>query len=488
MTEDAQLYRVILVDVDVWTLQGLEDSFPWQDYNMDVIGSYNRTSVALEAILREKPDVVFTDVRMPVISGIELMRSLRERHLELELVVVSGSDHFEHARESLRLGAFDYCLKPISQIDADALLSRLKEKLDRKARIHNNYILELLSEGFELSEDTPSLAALPHDHAGYQIIRLCSDEGTREATEHFLHRIQAQYISFLMGKNRYYLINTDRDLYVALSLEPAVAAITAHTVGLSSVKGSQDIMALISEATVASKMRFITGRGGLYRYHSPHYAQLIPAVKRAAQLLSEGSLVKFRATVEKVPEYALENGLTVEDLCFFRNQLILSCKTGLNGQEQSLALLCSDWREMLERFVNMADLLDDVKRLFLADYESHAGSESNSDPMQKDSTFGRMLRYLNANYTKQIKLKDLAELFHINKNYASLLFKKYTNMTYSDYLNSLRLSRAKELLVSTSMSIAEVAENSGYVDYFYFSKLFKKTFGITPAQYRKDPL
>lgn len=482
------MYRVILVDVDTWALQSMEDSFPWQDHNMDVIGSYNKTSVALEAILRDKPDVVFSAIRMPVVSGIELMRSLRDRQLDTEIVIVSSSDHFEHAREALRLGAFDYCLKPVSRIDTDGLLSRLEEKLDRKAKIRNNYILELLSQGFVLSENTPSLTALPGEHAGYQIIWLCCGNAAQEPVEHFLHRTQAQYIAFTMGKNRCYLVNTDRDLYHSLCLDPSVASITEDTIGLSSVKGPQEIMALISEATTASRMPYITGHGGLYRYHSPHYAQLIPAVKRAALLLNEGSVAKFHVTVDRIPEYALENSLTVEDLCFFWNQLILTSKKAVIGPERTLELLCSDWREMLEKFPAMEDYMSGVRGLFLPDRDSHPDSAADSSSTQKDSTFGKMLQHLNANYTRQIKLKDLAEIYHINKNYASLLFKKHTNMSYSDYLNSLRLNHAKELLVSTSMSIAEVAENSGYSDYFYFSKLFKKTFGITPAQYRKDPL
>lgn len=468
------MYRIILVDRDAASVQRTWDAFPWALYEMEVTECFTQTAAALEAITRGRPDAVFIDTRLSDGSGFELIRALRKRKLPAEIVMTSLSQQFEHVREALRLGVYDYLTKPIKADAAKELLSRLSDKLKTAEAAEPAGLFENTFPAAVLG----SLSLTPI-HSGYQIARVFSDEATVSAMEQFLLNTNANYTSFVLRQHRYFLVNSDCDLFEPLSADPSISAITQHSIGLSSLQKEQDNISLISEANIASHMSFITKKGGLYRYHPPHYGQLLPLVKRSAQLLLEGNLVEFREAFEKLPDYALDSGLTVEDLCFFWNQLILSSKLGLPGHEDALELLCSSWRDLLLRFSSLEAFFSGLQGIFVDD--------CNSDTIQKDSTFKKMLHYLNEHYTKQIKLKDVAEYFHINKNYASLLFKKYTNMTYSEYVNSLRLNRAKELLVSTALSVAEVAERSGYGDYFYFCKLFKKTFGITPAQYRREP-
>lgn len=121
--------RAILVDDEYWALKGLETLFPWAEHGYALLGSFDDPVDALEAILAEKPDVVVTDIRMPEVSGLDLLRAAREKGLATEFVIVSGYGEFEYAQEAIRHGAFDYLLKPISYEKADALLGRLDVKL-----------------------------------------------------------------------------------------------------------------------------------------------------------------------------------------------------------------------------------------------------------------------------------------------------------------------------------------------------------------------
>lgn len=122
-------YRVILVDNEPWVLTYLDRQFPWATYHFEVIARCSSSLEAYRLIKEECPDVVITDIRMPELSGLQLMEKIRSLGLEALFVIVSGFADFSYAQQALRLGAFDYCLKPIDPETADGLLKRLYDAL-----------------------------------------------------------------------------------------------------------------------------------------------------------------------------------------------------------------------------------------------------------------------------------------------------------------------------------------------------------------------
>ncbi|MGM9523196.1 MAG: helix-turn-helix domain-containing protein, partial [Faecousia sp.] len=111
---------------------------------------------------------------------------------------------------------------------------------------------------------------------------------------------------------------------------------------------------------------------------------------------------------------------------------------------------------------------------------------SRRDDLQEERTIHGITRFLQEHLTEEISLSVLAEEFHLNPQYISQLFKSEIGVNFLTYLTNLRMERAKKLLLTTALSIAEVSEQSGYADYRVFTKVFKKTEGITPSQYRRD--
>lgn len=473
------MYRVMIVDDELWNVQSISETLPWEEYGMHVVGGFTRASAALEAILKERPDVVFTDIRMPVISGLQLMQVLREHHYGTEIVVISAFDEFDFVRDSLRMGAFDYCLKPLNEDYMKVLLERLKKRLDQKAMQRSNRLLELMTGDLNPEGDEAARALLPGDLNGYQVI--CVPSALKEETVLPLLPLEgAAYTSFSAGKYRYYLVNTDE----AMPSAPApLPADFDSCIGFSRFQADlHSLPALISEASIASEMHFTTGLCQRAVYHEPRLSRLLSIVQRFMQLFSGEELAECSRCAASLPALLISEEFTVEELCFLGNQLILS-SIGKQEKELDASALCSDWRDLMERFGSAEDYCAHVQSICLP---QSAASADGAPSAIRESTISRMLQYLNENYTRQIFLKDLADKFYVNKNYASMLFKRHTGMTYSDYLNDLRLNHAKELLSTTALSISEVAEQSGYADYFYFNKLFKKTFGITPAKFRRQ--
>ena len=113
-------------------------------------------------------------------------------------------------------------------------------------------------------------------------------------------------------------------------------------------------------------------------------------------------------------------------------------------------------------------------------------SASVEPEKQEERTITGLTRYLQEHLAEEVSLSVLAEQFHLNPQYISQLFKSEIGVNFLAYLTSIRMERAKKLLLSTSLSIAEVAEQSGYGDYRVFTKVFKKSEGVTPSQYRRD--
>lgn len=120
---------VILVDDEYWALRGLETVFPWERHAFTIAGAYEDAIDAMSAILAKPPDLVLTDIRMPELSGLEMICQARQHGVHSLFVIVSGYSEFEYARSALKYGAFDYLLKPISYEDAEALLSRVNTAL-----------------------------------------------------------------------------------------------------------------------------------------------------------------------------------------------------------------------------------------------------------------------------------------------------------------------------------------------------------------------
>lgn len=126
------MYTVIIADDEEWVLYKLKNTFKWKDYDFQLIGETSKSEELLKMIESLKPDVVFTDINMPGMSGIELIKKAQNSKTKFTFVLISGYADFQYAQQAITQGAFRYLLKPVSQDDADLLLENLHEYLDEK--------------------------------------------------------------------------------------------------------------------------------------------------------------------------------------------------------------------------------------------------------------------------------------------------------------------------------------------------------------------
>ncbi|MDF2842776.1 MAG: two component AraC family transcriptional regulator [Herbinix sp.] len=473
------MYRVMLVDDEPWTLKGIQETFRWDNYGLMVVGAYESATLALQEILEKKPDVVFTDIRMPILNGMELLNEIRKHELDTEVIIISGFGQFDYAQEAIRQGAFDYVLKPVDEDETDSLLERLKKKLDQKLEEKNKRIIEMIIDA--PNEIKPEQYGLHSKFSHYQVIVMNGivESGIKDLLN---DSPNLEYVDITMSNKVYYIINCENDLFDTIKGQGF-----SMTLGISKLSNSiEEIPDLITQASIAANSLFITNKIDTYSYQETQSQKLIPFIIRITKILNEGQLVDFTQLIDEIPQMFLEKNYSVEDLCYLWNRIIMHIELIAPSKFQNSMLDLCEWQQLESKYESIAamchTLMDEAQYIF-----GHTEFEMEDDEL-RSSNFKKILKYMNKNFNQQIKLKDLSQMFYVNKNYACFLFKRYTGMTYSEYLNKIRMEHAKKLLVTTSYTIAEVSEKAGYVDYFYFCKLFKKTYGATPTQYRQKPI
>lgn len=162
------MYNVIIVDDEPWTIIDIEQTFELDSMGFQIIDSFRTPQKALPAIVAQAPDLVITDIRMPGMTGIELMQKVRAQHMNCEFIVVSGFSDFTYAKEAISYGVAGYCLKPLNPLESRDCLMRVKENLDKRkdrstppAFIDNNFekILNYMNTHFTEKITLKSLAA-----------------------------------------------------------------------------------------------------------------------------------------------------------------------------------------------------------------------------------------------------------------------------------------------------------------------------------------
>lgn len=148
-------YSVIFVDDEPWTVSDMQHSINWKDEGYEIIGVYDKPEIALEAIITKKPDLVFTDIQMPVMDGFELISKCQEKEIDTQFVILSGYSEFHYAKQAIQASAIDYCLKPINPEVLTKLLGTIKKKFEKMGKKsyddkkdHFEQILDYLEEHY----------------------------------------------------------------------------------------------------------------------------------------------------------------------------------------------------------------------------------------------------------------------------------------------------------------------------------------------------
>lgn len=497
------MYKVIIADDDFLVRTYLKQMIDWEAHGFTIAGDAKNGKEALKLIEQERPALIITDICMPVLDGIGLIREMREQKLTGHILVLSGHDDFAYVHEAMKLGIDDYLLK--DDLTPENILTFLQEHLKEagaeqempvsqeelakigKAKLQEDFFAAFC-QGKMTEAELPTSAkraGLPERFSfaaacqitlrGWQVRR---KQFTDEDLASFRQAFSEMCQTFL-GHQQPELWGQSFPVQVEAG-EWGLLLVFPHAVSQAAV--IQRLQALGQKLSVLAKRYFDLQLVLLLTAPQTNWL----ALQNAWQAMAERAESLFYLPqglyhIEDLPILQTQapsvKGLSVEELC---EQLT---KTPLTRQERMDFL----HQCLADEDAAALQALADAESLpaFLAALRTKLTALQSA--RQLHPSVRQALAILEAHYRENLTQAEIAEAVHLNPAYFSTLFKKNMGKGFREYLAELRITAVKKRLRNSTERIKDIAATEGFDDYPYFCRLFKHLVGQTPQEYRAKP-
>ena len=515
-------YKCIIIDDEPLICQLIKKLGNWDDLDIEIAAICYDGETAVNEILLQKPDIVLSDIKVPVYNGIEIIEKIQNAGLNPLFIIISGYSQFEYAQRAIQLKAVDYLVKPIHKDKLNDALSRCCELLTAKSEYHattealadaHESLLwnDLYSKKFHCenaADFKEQYGTFWSDYNHYTVTICISRPELSENHPLYIDRVISIFSTVFEQKtyfcdssygciNLIFPLPDDRNqhidtLFQKLFIEIKQLKETLNsfslTIGYSQVFLSPaDLPVSLKQAWIAADYRFESGSDAIYGFYNlpsytSSYSSLINETFINNLIYFSGNLY-IEQIISALEEYKT-NFLKQEvhdyiGLIDFGFLIINTIMSTTQYPEQEV---------LHERFLHdyhFCISYDDFFQL-LTDYAATViAQKSNQDSTELSASVKAAKDYIDKHYKEKIYLDDLAKEVCLSSTYLSAIFKKELNINITEYINSVRCDVAKNQLKTTVFSINTIAENAGYADEKYFQHQFKKIVGITPAQFRR---
>ncbi len=508
-------YSVMVVEDEPLIKENIISKIHNANSDFKVIYAASNGREALTSMEKYRPEVLITDIHMPVMNGLELIEQAKKRYPNMECIILTGYNEFEYARKAMKNGVQEYLLKPLKPEQVFDVLKTVQSRLlKQRVHIERNIIVSQLY-GSDTAKYFPSslkqerfavfLISLGHllrHFSSYESVVHFQDCWKRIGLESFM-----ESHSFECGKwwliddrqpNQKFLIlsfpagyKTDITVLGEELLHHILPLVGPLIVNISS---SQNLSLYNDIWLTSQKIRFhlehslCLGSSGFFLLEvSPKSAEyfrketedfqdiLLNLIGTANRRSLSKELEKFCRKLDEsaMPQHSMEK-------LFF--QLIeKTYRQFLPASEAEIAHLEYDFCEKLALSPNLMGIFNFIMNVF----ENLLQLEEN-DIYDPEELVRRIRVFIEQNYTTPISLESIASAFHFNSSYLTKIFKKYMGETPLKYIIDLRIERAKKLMESQpDLNIKDICTMAGYYDQHYFSRIFKNITGCTPSEYRR---
>ncbi len=522
--------KVLIVDDEYKIGQLISKLIKWDELSLEKMGVLSNSEEALSVIREKHPDVVITDIRMPRISGLDLIRMAREEREITEFVVISGYREFEYAHKAMEYGVEHYLLKPINGEELNDALSRVViKRADRESvmemkltvaqsrKIIRSNLLQSIIDGVEYAE-SEEVHGVDLTHKNYLGIDIKLDyldldnfdvkrdrmecEKAAEAVENILKSASSEVL-VTIRKNLHItaLINFDdeREKDVRSSFEKILGTIQdilegfdqyLVTIGVGRQKsGFSECRDSLREAELAVDERLKYGAGRIIYPNmiSESEQEMIERIEEShrekiSRAVNSFSKKDLEFEIGRAFDELIEAGDSYISLCYRLAEKLIDCVC------QAMGITTEDTGGASEllHLINYCGRYIQLRNYVTAQISEMLVQNKEALEAQSAKPIRHAKEYISQHYMDQkLLLEDVAGEIGLNPIYFSTLFKKETGENFSTYLVNIRMSRAKELLLSTNDTMIQICEEVGYRDSRYFSQLFRKVVGVKPAMYRK---
>lgn len=534
------MLRVFLVEDELIIRETLRDTVPWGQYGYTVVGEAGDGELALPLIRQSKPDVLITDIKMPFMDGLALSKLVLADFPKMKVIILSGYDEFEYARQAIEIGVEQYLLKPITKNNLLDVLKNIREKIESE-KVQNNYLAQFHIEAQEYEQYArrhffervvagqlsvhqiyEAAAKLDLDlHAECYTIAFFStppeytsvtegysEQGARihdALLEHFLKFPEyillrwnlTTYAVMIKGETACFqdyiqrCIDTVRSQYEAcvptLNWHVAVGTPTRRLSTLSACfeevyrLWSYRLIVPAQHILMADTVDFLTGTGNDSNLDHLDASKVNPAILLG--VMRSGSIEEIPSFVNQYI-HSIADALESKPFCQY---LMLSIRF-------TATEFVSSFGASLDEFLVKLECLDlvgqnitesELKRYMQEILMAVVDLRDNTSSSQYHGLLSQAVRFIDEFYTAEdLSLNRVAKQIKISPNYLSAVFSQEMGCTITEYITNKRMEKARDLLRNTNKRSGEVAFEVGYRDSHYFSFIFKKTQGCTPRDYR----
>lgn len=536
------MLKVFLVEDEVVVREGIKNHIDWLQEGFVFVGEASDGELAYPMIQKTKPDIVITDIKMPFMDGLSLSRLIKAEFPAVKILILSGYDEFEYAKEAISIGIADYLVKPVT---GDMLLKAVKrvaktiqeEKIQieymetfRREMLENEHLerqrffndlissksqtLELLEKGKRLNID---LSACIYNIILFKVT--LTDEDEQEYSEDLIdagEKVEA----LAAGKQEIIMFDRPTEGWAFLIKETAERSIaeiqeyylkeiekiiTAHpsvkyfgAVGMQ-VNRLRNLPMSFHEACRAFAYRYILSGNQVMSYDALQDNKLTqetdinfnPLVIRKLDrkvlegFLKSGSRSEINQFLEEyfynVGEKNLESMLIRQYIVMDMYFSCVSFVESLGHNLGKITELSGDFQKAAANF----STLDNTKQYFRSLIEEVIGIRDLVSMKKYSSLIENAQKYIKDNYqNEEISLNAVAASVNLSPSHFSTIFSQEAGQTFIEYLTGVRMDKAKELLRCSGMKSSEIAYAIGYKDPHYFSYIFKKMQNCTPKEFR----
>jgi two-component system response regulator YesN len=533
-----QKLTILIVDDEVSIRNGLCNAIPWEDLNISVLSTARDGLEAFEIIKEHKPDIVLTDIKMPICDGLSLIEKVTELHLNTKFIIISGYEDFKYAQRAIRFGVKAYLLKPIKKnelIEAvkatfDEIISEQKLNMLPK---QNPYTLSLENEALKesflsrlLQNEYRQESVLLDQISSYNInIKNAplnvivftyelpdipnNSKFSKEDNDLFKSSI-INVVTELFGDIPSVTFKYENNYIITLVNVPT--SINSNIINLNdfcykcieTIKGFSNIELyagigdIVNSLLLSSESYRIALESLSYKLYGTEQRVFdssiisrtnIPTI--SANDMNNSNLIDAIYRGNKEDTLTLINNFFdsfsyssppppsfIRGMCIY---LVIDVQKGLSVYFDERNDL---FNEKPYNIINELHSLDQIKAWIINLFADYINEIKSSSKYKKDPIIEKAKAYISQNIFKKLKADEVAAHVNLSENYFTVYFKEKTHENFLNYITNLKMEHAKNLLKTSAKSLSEISFLLGYDDYRSFNRAFKKNIGKTPSEFR----
>ncbi len=509
--------KVLIIDDESAVIRGIRAMIDWKALGLELVGVAQDGESGLRLIRTLRPDLVITDIRMPGIYGLEMIRKANEINPGIQYIILSGYSEFQYAKEAIAIGVYAFLEKPVSVEELTKTLGNAKAARMKNLRIKDKYeqyrqeSLKLLlreasnrtvfltEDGLKESVDLFSVQAIH-----FAVCRFLTKEqlspSCLSVSQEKLSKCFASGFQFLQlpdqGRLTILLLahkeTTPKATLVKLEKYRAAMESAGYPVRIGlgfGSEGSLSISAPYQEALHSLQQADFQDAKGIF-YQKEHDAKGMVAVENEKRALLE--CVEKRDASGVGPAvtalfHTLENqAISVERMHHECLSLVYAVIEAVESTKRSEL---SDWlftQEAPHVVLPQKTTLMQLQQYMAQFFQNTIDHLSNGQLSSVNNLVAKAMHYIDAHYNENLTLQKISEVVGFNASYFCVLFRENAGISFSKYLLNVRMRHAKALLRSGE-KVTIVSEKVGYCSYRHFCKVFKQATGVTPKEYRDFP-